>query len=325
MSDSTRPTPNGGSPVHRPVLVREVVQFLDLAPGLIVVDGTLGAGGHSRLILEQLGPHGKLIGLDRDPLMLARAAPVLADPRCILKQASYAQLPEVLDELGIGCVDRVLLDLGLSSDQLADPERGFSFQGAAPLDMRFDSSQGQPAAELLASLSEADLADIFSRYGEEPAARAIAHAIVERRANRPLRTSADLVDAVAAGLAHGTRRRPESHPATRVFQALRIAVNHELDHLQTALSASLPRRLIAGGRAVLITFHSLEDRLVKDAFRDQTLWQNLTRKPVTARAAEQRMNPRCRTAKLRAAVRTEAPTAPPQPTGESPTRTTNLR
>jgi 16S rRNA (cytosine1402-N4)-methyltransferase len=242
-----------------------------------------------------------------------------------LKQASYAQLPEVLDELGIGRVDRVLLDLGLSSDQLADSERGFSFQGAAPLDMRFDTSQDQPAAEILASFSEADLADIFSRYGEEPAARSIAHTIVERRASRPIRTSADLVDAVAAGLAHGTRRRTETHPATRVFQALRIAVNHELDHLQTALSTSLPQRLTAGGRAVLITFHSLEDRLVKDAFRDQTLWQNLTRKPVTARAAEQRMNPRCRTAKLRAAVRTEAPMAPPQPTGESPTRTTNRR
>lgn len=321
MSDPMRTSGDRGSPVHRPVLVREVVQFLDLSQGLIVVDGTVGAGGHSRVLLEHLGPSGKLIGLDRDPMMLARASMVLDDPRCILKQASYDQLPEILDQLGIERVDRVLLDLGLSSDQLADSSRGFSFQTSGPLDMRFDTSQGQPAADLLATLDESELADLLSRFGEEPASRSIAHAIVFRRANRPIRTAADLVETVNETL-HPKPRRSDTHPATRVFQALRIAVNRELEHLQTILTTILPQRLNASGRAVIITFHSLEDRLVKDAFRDQELWQNLTRKPVTARAAEQRMNPRCRTAKLRAAVRTTTPMAP-KPTGDSPTPKTN--
>src|ERR1700722_18769956 len=145
MSDSMRTSGDRGSPVHRPVLVREVVQFLEISPGLIVVDGTVGAGGHSRALLDHLGPTGKLIGLDRDPMMLAQASKVLNDSRCLLKQASYAQLTEILDQLGIKRVDRVLLDLGLSSDQLADFARGFSFQTDGPLDMRFDASQGVPA------------------------------------------------------------------------------------------------------------------------------------------------------------------------------------
>jgi 16S rRNA (cytosine1402-N4)-methyltransferase len=288
---------------------------------LIVVDGTVGAGGHSRLLLEHLGPTGKLIGLDRDPMMLAQASKVLDDPRCILKQASYAQLPEILDQLGIERVDRALLDLGLSSDQLADRSRGFSFQTNGPLDMRFDTSQGTPAADLLATLDEGELADLLFRFGEEPASRAIAHTIVLRRANQPIQTAADLVETIDESLHSGGRRRSDTHPATRVFQALRIAVNRELEQLQTLLATVLPQRLNASGRAVIITFHSLEDRLVKDAFRDQELWQNLTRKPVTARAAEQRMNPRCRTAKLRAAVRTT--TTLPRPTGGSPMPKTN--
>jgi 16S rRNA (cytosine1402-N4)-methyltransferase len=322
MSDSTRTPGDRGSPVHRPVLVREVVQFLEVAPGLIVVDGTVGAGGHSRILLAHLGPTGKLIGLDRDPMMLAQASKVLNDPRCILKQASYAQLPEILDQLGIERVDRVLLDLGLSSDQLADRSRGFSFQSDGPLDMRFDTSQETPAADLLATLDEAELADLFFQFGEEPANRAIARAIVLRRVNQPIRTAADLVEAIDEAVHSGSRRRPETHPATRVFQALRIAANRELEHLQTFLASILPQRLNANGRAVILTFHSLEDRLVKDAFRDQELWQNLTRKPVTARAAEQRMNPRCRTAKLRAALRTTTPMRP-KPTGDFPMPKTN--
>jgi len=313
---------SSGSPVHRPVLVREVVEYLDVAPEQIVVDGTVGAGGHSRILLEHLGPAGKLIGLDRDPTMLARASSALADPRCILKPASYAQLPEILDQLGIGQVDRVLLDLGLSSDQLADRTRGFSFQDAGPLDMRFDTSQGATAADLLATLGEDELSDLIYRFGEEPANRSIARAIIDRRASDPIRTAADLVEAVAAAHSRSGSHRTEKHPATRVFQALRIAVNHELEHLQTFLTTFLPKRLNAGGRVVIITFHSLEDRLVKDAFRDHDLWQNLTRKPVTPRSAEQRMNPRCRTAKLRAAVRTKTPT-PPKATGDFPIRPTN--
>jgi 16S rRNA (cytosine1402-N4)-methyltransferase len=322
MSDPMRAAGNPGSPVHRPVLLREVVEFLDVAPGQIVVDGTVGAGGHSRVLLEHLGPSGKLIGLDRDPMMLARASLVLADTRCTLKQASYAQLPDILDRLGIDRVDRVLLDLGLSSDQLADQSRGFSFLNAGPLDMRFDTSQGATAADLLATLGEVELSDLIFRFGEEPASRSIARTIVDRRTSRPIRTAADLVEAVTAAHSRGGPRQSEKHPATRVFQALRIAVNHELEHLQTFLSNFLPERLNADGRAVIITFHSLEDRLVKDAFRDHELWQNLTRKPVTARSAEQRMNPRCRTAKLRAAVRTKTP-SPPKATGDFPIRPTN--
>jgi 16S rRNA (cytosine1402-N4)-methyltransferase len=318
MSEPTRTPKDPGSPIHRPVLVREVIQFLDLKPGLVVVDGTVGAGGHSRLLLEQLGPSGQIIGLDRDPLMLARAALSLSDPRCILKQASYVQLPEILDQLGIERVDRILLDLGLSSDQLADHTRGFSFQAAGALDMRFDTSQGEPASRLLAELGEEDLADLFFHYGEEPAGRAIARAIVSRRALAPVETAHDLVEAIAGALPAGGRHRGDTHPATRVFQALRIAVNQELEQLQAALTTAIPQRLNAHGRAVIISFHSLEDRLVKDAFRDHELWQNLTPKPVTARSAEQRMNPRCRTAKLRAAVRTQRPILP-GPIGKSPT------
>jgi 16S rRNA (cytosine1402-N4)-methyltransferase len=330
MSDPTPAGHDPGASVHRPVLVREVLQLLDLQPGLVVVDGTVGGGGHSQVILEQLGADGRLIGLDRDPTMLARASRVLADTRVTLKPASYAELPTILDSLGIAQVDRLLLDLGLSSDQLADPLRGFGIQsgiqhgqsqgptGGAPLDMRFDPATGSPASELLATLDENELAELLEQFGEERASRAIARAIVARRANVTHWTAADLVAAVAAAQPRGPKRHHAgpvtTHPATRVFQALRIAVNHELEHLENFLAAALPNRLKPGGRAVIVSFHSLEDRLVKDAFRDQALWQNLTPKPVTARSAEQRMNPRSRTAKLRAAMRKTAT----RPTGTSP-------
>ncbi|HEV3303337.1 MAG TPA: 16S rRNA (cytosine(1402)-N(4))-methyltransferase RsmH [Planctomycetaceae bacterium] len=323
MSDST-PVGDPGASVHRPVLVREVLQFLDLGPGLVVVDGTVGGGGHSKLILEQLGLDGKLIGLDLDPAMLARASQALTDARAILKHGSYAELPQILDSLGISRVDRVLLDLGLSSDQLADASRGFGIQsgmqsgiqGGGPLDMRFDPSAGPTASDLLSTLGEAELGDLFERFGEERASRAIARTIVARRSELAQWAAADLVATVAQSLPRGPKRRHEIHPATRIFQALRIAVNHELEHLQRFLSVALPDRLKADGRAVIISFHSLEDRIVKDAFRDQALWQNLTPKPVTARSAEQRMNPRSRTAKLRAATRKATET--PRPIGKSP-------
>ncbi len=320
MSDSTPTGDDPGASVHRPVLVREVLQLLDLSPGLVVVDGTVGGGGHSKLILEQLGPDGKLIGLDRDPVMLARASRVLADSRATLRHASYAELPPILDSLGINRVDRVSLDLGLSSDQLADSSRGFGIQSGLPsggaLDMRFDPSEGPTASDLLSTLGEPELADLLERFGEERASRAIARAIVARRSQLAQWTVADLVAAVAQALPRGPKRRHEIHPATRVFQALRIAVNHELEHLQRFLSGALPDRVEPGGRAVILSFHSLEDRFVKEAFRDQALWQNLTPKPVTARSAEQRMNPRSRTAKLRAAMRKA--TASPRGTGTSP-------
>jgi 16S rRNA (cytosine1402-N4)-methyltransferase len=320
MPDPTSAGNDPGASVHRPVLVREVLRFLDLSPGLVVVDGTVGGGGHSKLILEQLGPDAKLIGLDRDPEMLARASQVLDDSRATLKHASYAELPHILDSLGISLVDRVLLDLGLSSDQLADPLRGFGIQSGipsgGPLDMRFDLSTGATASELLATLGETELAQLFEQFGEERASRAIARSVIARRSEIARWTAADLVAAVAQALPRGPKRRHEIHPATRVFQALRIAVNHELEHLQQFLAGALAERVRTGGRAVILSFHSLEDRIVKDAFRDQALWQNLTPKPVTARSAEQRMNPRSRTAKLRAAMRKA--TEGPKPTGTSP-------
>jgi 16S rRNA (cytosine1402-N4)-methyltransferase len=293
-----------GAAVHVPVLMREVLQHLALEPGLTVVDGTVGAGGHSREILKRIGPTGVLLGLDRDPKMLAWAAQKASGPNCHLIQASYAQLEDVLREQGLAQVDRVLLDLGLSSDQLADETRGFSFQSTGPLDLRFNAARGTPAWEWLARLSADELADIFHKYGEEPFSRRIAQAIVDRRKKQPIRTAADLTalihdEAMPRHVAQSSRKEP----ATRVFQALRIFVNDELEQLEQVLGHVLENTLKAGGRAVIISFHSLEDRLVKNAFRDAQKWQILTPKPVVASAAETRANPRARTAKLRAATR----------------------
>jgi 16S rRNA (cytosine1402-N4)-methyltransferase len=286
--------------VHVPVLLREVLRALELQPGLTVVDGTVGAGGHSRRILEHIGESGTLVGLDRDPMMLAFAAQVLTAPNCHLRQASYAEMGSVLQELQIDAVDRILLDLGLSSDQLADESRGFSFQAAGPLDLRFDTSRGESAAAWLSQVDEQTLAAVLEEYGEQPQARRLAAHLVQRRKMQPLRTSSDLAAAVQEVL--GPRKRPdEKHPATRVFQALRIAVNRELEQLELALGGVLPAVLRPGGVLVVITFHSLEDRRVKQAFRDETQWENLTSKPLSATPAEQRTNPRSRTAKLRAA------------------------
>lgn len=288
--------------VHVPVLLREVLRALELRPGLVVVDGTVGAGGHSRRILEQIGETGTLVGLDRDPMMLALAGQVLTAPNCHLRQASYVELPRVLAELGIPAVDRVLLDLGLSSDQLADPARGFSFHSAGPLDLRFDPSHGEPAAALLERVSESELADILAAYGEEPAAARLAAHLVARRRTKPIRTGRDLSEAVLEVLPR-KRHSDDKHPATRVFQALRIAVNRELEQVETALSGVLHDALTPGGLLAVMTFHSLEDRMVKQAFRDEDQWENLTRKPISATAAEQRINPRSRSAKLRVARR----------------------
>jgi 16S rRNA (cytosine1402-N4)-methyltransferase len=284
--------------VHVPVLLNEVMEYLDLKPGLVVVDGTVGAGGHAREIVKRIAPGGRLIGLDRDPMMLSHAGTALPSRDVELVHASYAELDDVLSERGMASVDRVLVDLGLSSDQLADAARGFSFDSDAGLDMRFDTSRGESAQELVNHAETEELARILYEYGEERHSRRIARRIVERR---PLRTAAQLSDAVCSALPKG-RGWSRIHPATRVFQALRIAVNGELDHLKALLAEQLPRCLAAGGRAVVISFHSLEDRLVKQAFRDRAHWENLTRKPVTAGEDEQQANPRARSAKLRAAV-----------------------
>lgn len=296
-------SPSGPPPVHVPVLLREVVQHWELEPALIVVDGTIGAGGHGQQILKHIGSKGILIGLDRDPLMLNIARLRLNASNCHLKQASYVHLREVLDELRIEAADRILLDLGLSSDQLADESRGFSFQCSGPLDMRFDTSHGEPAWKLLEQASTADLAWILHHYGEEPQSRKIARCLVEARKSHPIRTVSDLLAAVAAAMPGRMERNAPRHPATRVFQALRIAVNQELVHLEKALREVLYQCLKPNGILAIISFHSLEDRLVKHTFRAPDRWQLLTIKPVVASIAEQRANPRCRTAKLRVARR----------------------
>ncbi|MFG0334893.1 MAG: 16S rRNA (cytosine(1402)-N(4))-methyltransferase RsmH [Maioricimonas sp. JB049] len=286
--------------VHIPVMPREVIELLDLSPGQVVVDGTVGGGGHSRLILDQIGTAGMLVGLDRDNSMLDRARQQVSGENCRLVQSSYADLADVLKDLQLQAVDRVLVDLGLSSDQLADRSRGFGFAAGGPLDLRFDPSQGEPAAELLLSASADRLEQIFRDYGEDPNAARIARAIVDQRRREPIRTAEELARLVAD--APGRGGRSGTHPATRVFQALRIAVNEELDHLQRFLDVTLPACLRPGGRAVVITFHSLEDRIVKNAFRDRDRWALVNRKPMTASAAEIRRNPRSRSAKVRAAT-----------------------
>ncbi len=286
--------------VHVPVLLHEVLEQLDLQSGLTILDGTVGAGGHSSRIVNAMATDCRLIGLDRDSTMLTRAAEVVTDARAILKQASYAELPTVLEELGIRKIDRALVDLGLSSDQLADEQRGFGFDTSGKLDMRFDERTGQSAVEFLQTTDLDELTRIFEEYGEERHSKRIAQTIIERRnQQRPVTTTSELVELVIAI----TGQSGKSNPATRVFQALRIAVNQELEHLQYFLTDGLPGCLNSGGRALVITFHSLEDRLVKQAFRDTSTWDNLTRKPITATPSEVRMNPRSRSAKLRVAVR----------------------
>ncbi len=296
-----RPSPSRRT-VHVPVMLHEVLNSLAIIPNLTIVDGTLGAGGHSQQILKTMNNQGQLIGLDRDQSMLDRAAQVVSGESVSLHQCSYAQLNDVLDELKIEQVDRVLLDLGLSSDQLADPQRGFGFDTKGTLDMRFDTTTGRSVAELLRSGSVDELSQIFSEYGEEKAAARIAEAIVKRsRSGNSIQTADQLVELVNE--VTGPSKKTKSPSVARVFQALRIAVNSELDQLDTFLKSVLPNRLRSGGRVVVMTFHSLEDRMVKEAFRDSTTWNNLTRKPLTPTPSEIRMNPRSRSAKLRFAER----------------------
>lgn len=315
MSKSARDSARG-STLHQPVLLREVLTALELEPGLVVVDGTVGGGGHSRKILDRIGETGTLIGLDRDPMMLKLAETRLTAANCHLHQASYFDMPRVLKEQNLGEVDRVLLDLGLSSDQLADASRGFGFASEGPLDLRFDPTQGQPAWEWMSHQSEEELIHVLETFGEERFSRAIAQEIIQRRKTNPVQSAKDLVDAVEQAIPESARRSARKHPATRVFQALRIAVNQELQHVETAVNETLLQVLKPGGRAVVITFHSLEDRIVKDAFRDESQWHNLTPHPIIASPTEQRINPRSRTAKLRAARKPTAETTglPPSAT-----------
>jgi 16S rRNA (cytosine1402-N4)-methyltransferase len=284
------------------VLAREVIELLAPAPGQVFVDATVGVGGHARLLAERVAPTGRLIGLDQDAGMLELARPRLAGLPVTLVHANFDRLPQVLRAQGVEAVDGVLADLGVCSDQLDEATRGLSFQQAGPLDMRLDARAGETAADLLRRLSERDLADLIYEYGEERFSRRIARRLVEARRREPLETTEQLAALVRQCVPRPKGRRHVIDPATRVFQALRIAVNDELGALERLLKA-LPRWVRPGGRAALISFHSLEDRRVKQAFRDRAVWEVLTRKPVQADEDEIRDNPRARSAKLRAAVR----------------------
>jgi 16S rRNA (cytosine1402-N4)-methyltransferase len=286
---------------HVSVLPEEVMHWLDPQPGQIVVDATVGVGGHAARLWERIQPGGTLIALDQDSAMLAVAKQRLPDPRIHWRHGNFEDLPGILDELKLPVVDAIFADLGFCSDQLSDPERGFSFQTDGPLDMRLDPTRGEPASALIRRLAEKDLADIFWQYGEERFSRRVARAIVETRKETPIATTGQL-----AALVRRCVPRARGHaidPATRVFQALRIAVNDELGALERLLDV-VPDCLKPGGKVAIISFHSLEDRMVKQAFRKcPELVKELTRKPVQASAEETRNNPRARSAKLRVGVR----------------------
>jgi len=304
---------------HTPVLLNEVLRYMDLEadrPGLRVLDCTLGRGGHAEHIVPLIGPGGVYIGLDLDADNLAYAGDRLkpiaerAGVDLHMVNQSFAAAPGVLRELGIQCVDRVLADLGFASNQVDDPSRGLSFKHDGPLDMRLDRDNPTTAADLVNRLGEKELADVIFRFGEERLSRIIARKIVQERGDRPISTTSEL-----AGIcrrAYGPKGSGRIDPATRTFQALRIAVNGELDALD-ALLRRLPGLLAEGGLVGIISFHSLEDRPVKRALLDaerRDELERVTRKPVTANESEQAQNPRSRSAKLRVARR-------PGPTGHT--------
>ncbi|RUL87065.1 16S rRNA (cytosine(1402)-N(4))-methyltransferase RsmH [Tautonia sociabilis] len=286
-------------PIHRPVMLDEVLRWLSPGPGGVFVDATAGAGGHSAAIADRVGPSGRVIALDRDPMMLDLARDRTRDRPVTLIHSASDRIAPVLDTLGIAEVDGILADLGFASDQMDTASRGFSFQREGPLDMRFDPSQPTTAATIVNTWPPEDLIAAFRAFGDEPRARAIADRIVERRRQAPIETTSQLADLVRSAYGH---RRERTDPATRVFQALRIAVNDELATLDRFLD-SAPDRLRPGGRLVVLTFHSLEDERVKAAFRDDDRLRPLTKKPEIAGDRELRQNPRARSAKLRAAER----------------------
>jgi 16S rRNA (cytosine1402-N4)-methyltransferase len=289
--------------VHVSVLLAETLVWLRPTPGKVFVDGTLGGGGHTRALAERVQPGGQVIALDRDPAAIRRASRDLAGLPVRLAQANFCDLAEVLELLRIDLVDGVLLDLGLSSDQLADDERGFSFGSTGALDLRFDTDEGEPAWRLLTRLAEDHLANLIYELGEERFSRRIARKIVERRTTQPVRTATELA-ALVRSCYPAAARRERIDPATRTFQALRIAVNEELKSLEIALRRT-PDLLRVGGRMAVLSFHSLEDRRVKQAFRGDGRLCELTRKPIVASEGELAANPRARSAKMRVAERGE--------------------
>jgi 16S rRNA (cytosine1402-N4)-methyltransferase len=310
---------------HIPVLLAETLAGLALKPGAICVDGTLGGGGHAEAMLEVTAPTGRLLGLDADPAAIERCRERLArfDKRALLSQSSFRDLARLAAELGITAVDAVLLDLGISSYQLSEAERGFSFLADGPLDMRMDPTTALTAGEIVNEWPQAALADLIYRYGEEPRSRRIAAAIIRAR---PLGATGELAEVVSRAL--GGKRGQRTHPATQVFQALRIAVNDELGALEKVLPQTVDL-LTVGGRLAIITFHSLEDRIVKQFIQRETrdcicdldartrriigeaactcghraALRAVTKKPIVPAEDEIKFNPRSRSAKLRIAER----------------------
>jgi 16S rRNA (cytosine1402-N4)-methyltransferase len=294
----------GGRAIHVPVLLKEAIDFLAVRRGGIYIDATVGLGGHSYEIAKRLGAPGHLIGLDKDPAALKMAREGLTQgedwPTITLLHRSFA---EIAKGQRPATIDGILADIGVSSLQLDDATRGFSFQADGPLDMRMDPQSERSAEQVVNHLDERQLADVIYEFGEERRSRRIARAICR---SRPIRSTAHLADVISAAARPMNSEQRRIHPATRTFQALRIFVNRELDDLRALLEAA-PRILKPGGRVVVISFHSLEDRIVKDAFREGAIknkyFRVLTKKPVTATEFENDRNPRARSAKLRAAER----------------------
>ncbi len=310
---------------HLPVMPVEVLGTLAPAPGSLQIDATIGGGGHTERILEAASPDGRVLGLDADQAAIERVALRLAPygDRLVLRQANFRELASVAPAAGFDAVDGALFDLGLSSFQLADRDRGFGFRTGGPLDMRFDTTRGVPASELLATLDADELAALFRKYGEEPSAWKIAKAIVAARSIAPIQTAEDLAQVVERVSPVNPRQRRRIHPATRVFQALRIAVNEELDALPEGLAAAVDL-LRPGGRLVVLSYHSLEDRIVKRFIASERRGcvcppeapvcvcghsprlRLVTRPSMTPTDAEIDANPRARSARLRAAERLAA-------------------
>ena len=297
--------------VHIPVLLQEVLEWSGIdcqaTEPRTIVDGTLGGGGHAWHLIKKLSPQDTLIGIDRDGGAIDRVTKLfdaeLPKDSCHVRliQSSYRDLPNLMEEHHIPKADCILLDLGLSSDQLEDRERGFSFRVGGDLDMRFCTEEGISVRDLLAKIDEKDLADIIYQFGEERFSRRIARTIVERRKSDPVQTAEQLADLVHRCVP-GSRIPGRIDSATRTFQALRIAVNQELKHVEDAMKL-LPNCLTPGGRLLVISFHSLEDRIVKHAMRDNEHLKVLTKKPIEASEEETNENSRSRSAKMRVAER----------------------
>ncbi len=312
-------------PFHTPVMVEEIIKVLDPGPGRVYLDGTLGTGGHTEAILQRSAPTGTVMGIDTDTesLVIARERLAPYGERAIISHGRYDQAPELLAQEGIDQVDGALLDLGISSAQLAMPERGFSFSRDDPLDMRMDRTQGIPAAQYLKGLSEERMAHLFRTYGEERWAKRIARAVVKQQKTKgDIKTTLEFAGTILRALPKNTRRSARIHPATRCFQALRIAVNRELEALENFLEV-LPGLLHRGGRCGILSFHSLEDRIVKVRFREwevgkpqegpflpgvdtephEPLFRRLNKKVLRPSPEEVGRNPLSRSARLRFAER----------------------